>query len=166
MDEQAAKVALEKLTATAYHEAGHAVMALSLERAVQKVTIKPGRSEFGQSRLGVCQIGKAKPKASRNLLEDDVLILFAGMVAESQFTGHYCQRGAAEDLRLIERLLENRVSTQKQFDRLHRRLLDKTEHELADDANSKAVELIANELIEKETISGRAARHFYRQAQA
>ena len=86
------------------------------------------------------------------------------MVAESQFTGKYCERGAAEDLRLIARLLEDRVSTQKQFDRLHRRLLDKTEHELSDEVNANAIELIAKELIEKETISGRAVRHFYGQA--
>ncbi len=158
------KHSIQNLTATAYHEAGHAVMALSLDRPIQKVTIKPGRSEFGQRRLGVCKIGKAKAKASRNLIEDEILILFAGMVAESQFTGKYCERGAAEDLRLIARLLEDRVSTQKQFDRLHRRLLDKTEHELSDEVNANAIELIAKELIEKETISGRAVRHFYGQA--
>ncbi len=32
-----------QLTATAYHEAGHAVMALSVGRLIQKVTILPGQ---------------------------------------------------------------------------------------------------------------------------
>ena len=40
--------------ATAYHEAGHAVAALALERPVMKVSIRPDRE-----RLGICAFGKA-----------------------------------------------------------------------------------------------------------
>ena len=46
--------------AAAYHEAGHAVMALSLGRLIQKVTILPSKSQFGEVRLGVCEIRKGR----------------------------------------------------------------------------------------------------------
>ncbi len=153
-----------QLTATAYHEAGHAVMALSVGRLIQKVTILPGKSQFGETRLGVCEIHKGRSKVSKDLLEDEVLILLAGMVAEARFTGQYCQQGAAQDLSNIRRLLQSRASSESQLERLHRRLLDKTEHLLCDQRHAKAIELIAHELIQKTTISGRAVRHFFAQA--
>jgi hypothetical protein len=43
-------------------------------------------------------------------------------------------------------------------------LLDKTEHRLRDEGHAQAVVLIADQLVEKTTISGRAARHFFDQA--
>jgi ATP-dependent Zn protease len=156
--------AARQLSATAYHEAGHAVMALSLGRLIQKVTIVPGKTQFGGARLGSCEFRQGRSKASKDLLEDEVLILFAGMVAEAHFTGQYCQHGATQDLLDIKRLLNNRAQSEKQFARLHRRLLDKTEHLLGDEGHSKAIELIAGELMLKTTISGRAVRHFYEQA--
>jgi ATP-dependent Zn protease len=156
--------ALVRLTATAYHEAGHAVMAVSLGRLIQKVTIVPGKSQFGESRLGACELRKGRSKASKDTLEDEVLVLFAGMVAEARFTGQYCQQGAMGDLRSIKRLLQCRANSESQLDRLQRRMLDKTEHTLSDARHRKAIELIANELIEKSTVSGRAVRHFFDQA--
>lgn len=153
-----------QLTATAYHEAGHAVMALSLGRLIQKVTIQPGRSQFGETRLGVCEFRKGRSKASRSLRQDEVLILFAGMVAEARFTGQYCQSGATQDLLAIKRLLQDRATSESQAGRLQRRLLDKTEHLLRDEGHVRAIELIAGELIQNTTISGRAARHFFEQA--
>jgi ATP-dependent Zn protease len=150
--------------ATAFHEAGHAVMALTLGRIVHKVSIVPGRSQFGGTRLGVCQMQNGRSAASKNLLEDEVLILFAGMVAEAHFTGDYCELGASQDLRQVERLLCDRSSSQSQYERRRRRMLDKTAHLLGDQSHSAAIETIARELMEKTTISGRAVRHHFNQA--
>lgn len=150
--------------ATAYHEAGHAVMALSLGRPIQKVTIAPAKLQLGGTRLGLCEIQKGRSKATKDWLEDEVLILLAGMVAEAHFTGQYCSRGAALDLQLCRRLLQNRTSGQRQLERLERRMLDKTEHFLSDLGHAQAVESLAQELLEKTTISGRAVRHFFNQA--
>ena len=145
-----------RLRATAFHEAGHAVMALALGRPIQKVTVAPN-----QNYLGACQIQKGRFKPTKDWLEDEILILFAGMVAESQVTGRYCPNGAAQDLRGIRRYVLMRTGGERQVERLERRLLDKAEHLLADVATWKAVESIATELLKNETISGRAARHFY-----
>ena len=153
-----------KMLATAYHEAGHAVMALSFGCLIKKVTIVPGRSWLGQYRLGECELQKGRSANAKNLLDDEIVILFAGMVAEAHFTGRYCEAGAAEDLRAIRRLLCRRVRSDKQHERLKRRLLARTEHLLGDEGTALAVELVARELMQKKTISGRAVRHFYQQA--
>jgi len=112
-----------ELIATAYHEAGHAVMAVSLGRPIEKVTIAPSRSPIGAMttglRLGTCKIQKGRTKPTKDWLEDEVMILYAGMVAESG------------------------------FDKLH----------------LSAIEMVAKELLEKKTISGRAVEHFFKMAQ-
>lgn len=154
----------DQLIATAYHEAGHAVMAMTLGRPIHKVTISPAQLQTGGSRLGACKIEKGRFKASKDWLEDEALILFAGMVAESHFTGQYCTQGAAQDLRAAKRLLANRATSERQLERLESRLLDKAEHLLGDQGHTKAIELIAQELLQKETISGRAVRHLLEQA--
>lgn len=154
-----------RLLATAYHEAGHAVVAVLLGRSVHKVTIAPGQM-FAGVRLGACEIGKGRARASRDWLEDEVLILLAGMVAQSQLTGDYCRNGAAQDLAAVRRLLEQaRATNERQLERLEQRMIDKCEHLLADEAACKAVESIAVELLKKTTISGRAVRHLVEQAQ-
>lgn len=153
-----------EMTATAYHEAGHAVMALTLGRPIEKVTISPARLQTGGSRLGACKIQKGRFKASKDQLEDEVLILFAGMVAESHFTKQYCNLGASQDLRGIRQLLSNRATSERHLERLERRLLDKTEHLLGAQGLTKAIESIALELLTKETISGRAVRHLLEHA--
>ncbi len=150
---------------TAYHEAGHAVMAFSLGRPIQKVTIAPGKLQTGGVRLGACEMQKGRNKPTDDWLEDEVLILLAGMVAESHLTEQYNPLGASQDLRAVERLLASRAKNEKAMLRLHRRMLDKTEHILGDSIHSRAVQLVAEELLSKVTISGRAVRHFFQQAE-
>lgn len=154
----------ESHTATAYHEAGHAVMAYALGRLVDKVTVSPAQIQTGGFRLGACKMQKGRSKPSRDYLEDEVLILFAGMVGESHYTQQYCQAGAAQDLQAVKRLLKTRAPRERQLQRLAQRLLDKTEHLLNDQVNRRAIAMIANELLKKETISGRAVRHLLQEA--
>ena len=156
-----AGLAAMQLMATAYHEAGHAVMALSLGRPVQKVTVMPRKSASGGVRLGVCEMQKGRSKTSKNVIDDDVLVLFAGMVAEARYTGEYCRQGASEDLRAIKRLLLHRARDERQLDRVQQRLLAKAEHVLDDEGHALAIEWIARELIERGSVSGRAVRHFF-----
>jgi len=153
-------------TATAYHEAGHAVMAFLVGRPVEKVTIAPAQLQTGGFRLGACKVQKGRTKASKDVLEDEVLILLAGMVAESQFTHRYCPAGAAQDLRAVKRLLANRAANERQIERVAGRMLDKTQHVLSNPANRRAVALVAKQLLEKETISGRAVRQLFQEASA
>ncbi len=152
---------LEARRATAYHEAGHAVVAMCVGRSLEKVTITPGQTQVGMSTLGHCKVQKGRGRPSKDALEDEVLILFAGMAAEAKHTGEYCRAGASQDLRLIRKLISSRNTGERQIERLERRLLDKTENLLEDENVWLAVERVADLLVEQETISGRAVRHIY-----
>ncbi|MBK1825396.1 M50 family metallopeptidase [Haloferula rosea] len=139
---------------TAYHEAGHAVMALLMGRTIQKVSIIPS-----QNRLGSCTIQKGRAKQVQDKLEADMLILLAGMAAEGKKSGRYNVQGAGQDLQAVERLAMARSGNSRQAAKLLHKMLDKTQHLLADNANWAGVKVIANELMEHESISGRAAKH-------
>lgn len=140
-------------------------MALLLGRAVHKVTVAPGQMLSGV-RLGACEMRKGRVKASNDPLEVEVLILLAGMVAESQCTGEYCRQGASQDLQAVRRLLSlDRAQNERQLERLEQRLIDKTEHLLGDAAATRAIRSIASELLAKTSLSGRAVRHLLTQAQ-
>lgn len=142
--------------ATAYHEAGHAVAALALDRPVVKVSIRPDRD-----RLGICFFGKAVIRPTQDWLEREVLIALAGMAAEARRTGAYDLAGAARDLRYARTLALRRAGNERQAERLERRLLAKAEHLLDQPAHWPAVERIAAELLGAGEISGRQARHLF-----
>jgi ATP-dependent Zn protease len=152
------KVDESRLT-TAFHEAGHAVMAQIVGRPIEKVSISPAHLQAGGMRLGVCKLQKGRKKSSKDALEDEVMILFAGMVAESYLTGEYCRQGAGQDLRMIRRLLLNRGGSERSLQKLEKRILEKTEHILDDQAHLKAIRKIAEKLVENESVSGRSVRH-------
>jgi len=143
---------------TAYHEAGHAVVALALGRPVHKVSILPNTE-----RLGACEFRKGVQRPSEDWVETEILISLAGMVAEARLTGSYDTGGADRDLRYVRKLTLMRASD-RAVDRLEKRMLAKTENLLGDDELWQAVESIAKELLIHGQISGRAARHFYDRA--
>ena len=142
--------------ATAYHEAGHAVMALMLGRPVAWVSIRPGRGF-----LGTCHFGKAVFRPSEDWLEREALIALAGPAAEARRTGEYAWDGGARDQTYAEGLALQRAGGARQAQRLMRRLLAKAEHLLAREDNWRAVERLAVELLRLGEISGRAARHLF-----
>ena len=146
--------------ATAYHEAGHAVIALLLGRAVQRLSILPK-----QESLGRCEFQQGKGISSSDWIEREMLISLAGLAAEARHTGQYAWDGATRDLQSVRRLAIQRAG-ERQAERLQKRLLAKVEHLLAQPENWKAVELIAAELLLRETISGRAVVHLVEQGKA
>jgi hypothetical protein len=141
--------------ATAYHEAGHAVIALALDRPVHRVSVLPNRD-----RLGQCEFGKGVSRPSEDWIEREILIALAGMAAEAKHTGKYGFAEADRDLRYVRRMVLKRTS-ERAAERYERRLLAKVEYLLADEAHWNAVELIAAELLKHGAISGRAARHLF-----
>src|SRR5947209_17945415 len=141
--------------ATAYHEAGHAVVALALGRPVHHVSVLPDREL-----LGVCQFRKGVFRPSEDWLEREMLIALAGMAAEARHSGAYNWDGAGRDRQYVRRLAVQRAG-ERQAERLERRMLAKVEHLLAQEGHWRAVELIAAELLRCGTLSGRAARHLF-----
>ncbi|MBM3980751.1 MAG: cell division protein FtsH [Planctomycetes bacterium] len=145
---------------TAYHEAGHAVVALALGRTIHKVSALPNRE-----RLGEVRFGKGDARATDDWIEREILIALGGMAAEARFTGTYATAEAKDDLRFVRRLALERKSD-RAVERYEQRMLAKVEYMLNDEGAWKAVELIAAELVKHGTISGRAARHLYELATA
>jgi ATP-dependent Zn protease len=141
--------------ATAYHEAGHAVMALALGRPVHRLSVLPD-GHF----LGLCRFGKGVFRPSEDWLEREILIALGGIAAEARHTGNYAWDGAARDQQYVRGLAVQRAG-ERQAERLKRRMLAKAEHLLGQQGHWRAVELIAAELLQRGVISGRAARHLY-----
>jgi hypothetical protein len=144
--------------ATAYHEAGHAVMALALGRPVACVSIRADRRY-----LGVCEFGKAVFRPSEDWLEREILIALGGIAAEARRTGEYAWGAADRDRAYAEELATERAGGDRKAQRLLKRMLSKAEHVLSRDGNWPAVEKIAAELLRLGEISGRAARHLFEQ---
>jgi hypothetical protein len=142
---------------TAYHEAGHAVVALALGRPVHGVTIQPSREH-----QGVCEYRKGVFRPSEDWLEREILIALGGVAAEARYTGTYAWEQATRDQRYVRTLAEQRAGP-RHAERLERRLLAKVEHLLAQEGHWRAVELIAAELLRRRTLSGRAVRHLFEQ---
>jgi ATP-dependent Zn protease len=143
---------------TAYHEAGHAVIALALGRAVDRVTIVPD-----QQHAGLCEFHKGSVRPSEDWLEREILIALGGIAAEARHTGTYAWDGAARDEQVVRNLTVQRAG-ERRAGRLQRRLLAKVEHLLAREDHWRAVEIIAAELVRLGTISGRTVRHLFEQA--
>jgi ATP-dependent Zn protease len=146
--------------ATAYHEAGHAVMALALGRPVACVSTLPTR-EF----LGTCEFGKAVFRPSEDWLERELLIALGGIAAEAIRTGEYAWDAASRDRDYAEDLALQRAGNPRKAERVLRRALAKAEHLLSRGENWRAVERLAAELLRLGEVSGRAARHIYEDCQ-
>ena len=106
---------------TAYHEAGHAVIALVLDRPVHRVSVLPNRE-----RLGQCEFAKGRFRPSEDWLEREILIALAGFAAEARHTGTYGMEEARRDLRYVRRLALQR-KTERAVARYEERMLSKVE---------------------------------------
>ncbi len=144
--------------ATAYHEAGHAVIALLLGRPVHAVSVLPTRDH-----LGVCQFRNPVFRPSEDWIEREVLISLAGLAAEARHTGSYQFDEASRDLSYVRKLLVQRAG-ERRAERLERRMLAKVEHLLAREGTWRAVELLVEALLQQGEISGRTARHLFDRA--
>jgi len=141
--------------ATAYHEAGHAVVALALGRQVHQVSILPNKD-----RLGVCEFRKPSFRPTEDWIEREILISLGGIAAEARHTGVHAWESAGRDFQYVEKLAVERAG-ERRAERYTTRMLSKAEHLISQDENWRAIEKIAKALLETGTISGRAARHFF-----
>lgn len=144
---------------TAYHEAGHAVVALALGRQVRWVSIVPERTL-----AGICEFQKAVIRPTEDWVERELMIALAGLAAQAGHEGDYDWGGAEHDLRYARSLALKRAGTERAGERLTKRVLSKTENLLGRDGHWEAVEQIAAALMREGEISGRAARHLFDEA--
>jgi len=147
--------------ATAYHEAGHAIVAVALGKPVAKVTI-----ERNSMRLGQCQMSHRRGQPVKDELEVQMMILLAGVVAEARFTGAYNWDGARQDMIGIRRLSPTRAGSDAQAERIQQKLLSKTDHLLDQTGHWESVVAIVEELKKTKSLSGRAVQHIFESTMA
>jgi len=145
---------------TAWHEAGHAVIALALDRPVKLVSVLPSR-EFA----GICEFGKGVHRPSVDSLEREMLIALAGLAAEAKYSGRYSWAGAGRDLEYAHGLAVQRGG-EKQAERLIKRMLARCENLLEQPGHWAAVALIVEELLAHGEISGRTAKYLFERGMA
>jgi hypothetical protein len=150
----------EDVLATAFHEAGHAIIAVLLGRPVEKVSVV--RNSL---RLGVCQMSKRKGAPIQDEIETQALIQFAGLISEAKWTGKFNWAGAQQDLIQIRQLARYRGASEKQVERLQRRWMDKTDYMLSDNQTWSLVEKLALELVGRKTVSGRFVANLVEQCE-
>ena len=161
----------EETKLTAYHESGHALMGIIFKQDVTKVTIIPSTSGaggvtfFNQQKLGMY---------SKEELENEVKVLYAGRCAEELLVGEYkITTGASNDITNASNIIKSMIM---QYGMSNYGLLDlnvididdkdvlklavDTSNKLYKDAldtltkYKKELDLIANTLLEKETMTG------------
>lgn len=92
-----------ELESTAYHEAGHAVIAMHFRRAIRYVTIEATDTSYGHV-LKTPMPPSFDPQneidaRTMRRIEAEILVSLAGLAAESRFTGRRNLRAASGDYR-------------------------------------------------------------------
>lgn len=147
---------------TAYHEAGHAFMAVRLGAKVRSVTIDPDHDD-GPERLGDTQVVWRKGRLTdREFHERAIMVSLAGPVAEMLYTGDPYHPGLVaewafdwqEAWKLAEPLFPD-----------HRRRLDYLEqttsrlyHLMNAEPNWSAIASLADNLLAHETLESEEVR--------
>jgi hypothetical protein len=154
------------LAATAYHEAGHAVVAVEMHRPLRRVTVVP---DGARKTLGCCeqapwprwfrrQPRRERDNRTRDFIEAQALIDFAGGIAEARFKGSRRRLGACRDRNNALTLLERLSGSRKECEAYAAWLYARTENLLAQGYVWRMVEAVAAELLRKGTLSGRQLR--------
>jgi ATP-dependent Zn protease len=150
--------------ATAYHEAGHAAVALHLGRKVLSVDIIHVEEK---RQLGVCHNGRTprwfQPEfvadgRTRLLLEKEIMVFLAGHLAERRFTGRRNYVGASRDHSCAADLADYACGSAEQVEAFLAWLEVRTDDTLRMPLVWRVVEAIAAALMEREHLTGRQVR--------
>ena len=157
--------------ATAYHEAGHACVAFLLKRGVEEVSITcvPNRSE-GHVRLRRRPKFNPRDKRSRNAVEREVIIGYAGDIAEEKFSGSPSQGSSETDFVQANNDLGWHVEECPGHGDLCNEVHEAYKHYMYACAKCTVelqwprIEALAEELLKHGTLSGRKAREIWKTA--
>jgi len=162
---------------TAYHEAGHAVMAWELRRSIRHVSTIPDEEkgslghmlkgilgDVGEvemaARMGISQITRIRLK-----LEREAMIALAGSAAVALLRNtRYSRAGADRDWFQAEWLLSYLTGNGEELPAYVDWLFKRTKSLLAMGYLWQAVEELANELMVRKYIGGRRARGIIKEA--
>ena len=94
-----------RFAATAHHEAGHAVASCHLRLRFERVTIKPQDDSLGRvSYESPSWLAEDYPDVTRRRAKRDIIVSYAGQIAEEKFRGCKPRYGADGDNQNIAEL--------------------------------------------------------------
>lgn len=157
-----------KLRCTAIHEAGHAIAAVELRRAVLYATIEPSDDTLGHVR-------NPKPReivpGHKNLanwhwaFERTILISLAGPAAEAKYRGRRNLPGAARDHMSVAYLVHDEFGPDSDTSRLYVAYMESRAKDLVHVPRIwTGIEMLADELIEHRRVNGKRIKEIYRSA--
>ena len=167
-----------RLKRTAYHEAGHAVMAYWLRRRIHHVTIIPDSDSdslghLSKARLAMLseaewefRIDTGDLSRLRQKVEGEILISFAGQVAEELLTNRKRRlAGSASDYQFITTALICLTSDMgDELTAYSNWLYERTRAILSQGMVWRAVQALAAELLTRRYIAGKQARQIIQDA--
>jgi len=156
-----------KLQATAYHEAGHAMVCWKLGVGIIHVTIIPKAESLGHIlRHNILKEDDENDnsRAAKSRFEKAIKVCFAGPEAEKKFTGRGNHTGAAGDYENALELVSH-ISGDSKLVGLFLKLMSyQVECLIKNNNNWRAIKALAKALLEKETISGKNAKEIMERA--
>ena len=168
----------KKLEATAYHEAGHAVMAILVRMGFGKVTIERKRDSLGHilhNKWRKTFSPRSEDMRSRYQLEKAIRTCLAGPVAEKMWSGEKHIKWGADGSHAVEYasylsqggLHHNMFyfsGSDRAIEAYLRFVAICCEEQLAITLNWAAVEAVAKALLEKRTINSKECRAVIRES--
>jgi ATP-dependent Zn protease len=158
------------LKQTAYHEAGHAVMAVWLRLRVLHVSIIPDEEEGSLGHTDQGKGAKIEPEnresstETRFQIERLVLVLLAGNAAERILANRKCSAGSESDYSKASGLLSYLAPRDDEMRSYCVWLGERAKTILLSDWNWYAVETLANELLKQKYIGAKMVRQIVHQA--
>lgn len=142
---------------TAYHEAGHAVVAEVLGRRVKFVEIDSGGGLMRTQSLPKFDLRRSpRSLGERWEREREAIIYFAGLIAEEGLTGKRTLSGVGNDFDAVERILRHRHAREAEVTAYGRWLYERSVSILQ--KNWAAVERLAEALATVRKINGKTVR--------
>ena len=154
----------------AYHEAGHAVLAYLIGRRIDYVTIVPNDDSLGHAKTS--GIGKKSYEieaadywnyAIRKLVDGDLMLHYAGQIAETHHSGKTAVGSLSDDETAIN-MGTYVTGSEEELDAYLHWLFIRTEKLICFETNWPLVEAVAKELLSVKKMSGRRARKIIQEA--
>ena len=152
-----------KVISTAYHEAGHAVMAFELHQRFPYVTIDPDDNSFGHPRFPLSRWRNFQPDwdtSSRVIhrLDADIMCSLAGCAAEAKYVGRHDWVEPHDDWMQAHALAHHLCRSDEETRAYLKWLWIRTRNAIDVGFVWLAVQNLAKELVTRKTIGYRNAR--------